>query len=181
MQDLAKMNITDRLVLGRRDNNVPKAAPAKPAQPQKKIQAVSDDNILYEVGSDNESEGQKKGVMRLTKATQLNQLTRRVRDATDNVTLARIVRDFVELLDSSRSRTLTKEGFTFLDSLYKQLADPSVYIVPIRTSRKQHLSTQSENLPDVVARKQKTMKMRRNRLTFCSTQQKSVLFREIGC
>lgn len=165
MHDLMKMDINDRLVLGRRDHNVPPpaAAPAKPERPAKKAApAPSDDHIVYEISDDEEggSEGQKKGVMRLTKAVQLIQLTRRVQDTTDNVALARVIRDFVELLDSSRSRTLTKEGFAFLDAVYKQLADPSVYVVPIRSSRKQHLSSQSENnVPEGVARKEKTMKM----------------------
>ncbi|KAI0087784.1 kinase-like protein [Irpex rosettiformis] len=159
MQDLVRMDIKDRLALGRRDNNVPQAVPTKPNRPPKKVASSSDDRVVYDISSGDESEGQKKGVMRLAKATQLTQLTRRARDSRDNIALARVIREFVELLDSSRSRILTKEGFSFLDSLYKQFADPSVYVVPIRSSRRQHLSSQSENIPEGVARKEKTMKM----------------------
>jgi casein kinase 1 len=39
------------------------------------------------------------------------------------------------LLQANSSRTLTKEGFAFLDALYKQLVDPSVFVLPLRTSR----------------------------------------------
>ena len=83
--------------------------------------------------------------MRLTKAAQLTALTRKVQDATDNVLLARVVRDFVDVLESSRSRTLTKEGFAVLDALHKQLADPSVFVAPLRTKAPLRASGASEN------------------------------------
>jgi casein kinase 1 len=155
------MDLKDRLVLGRRDHNVAQpAAPAaaKQGRPTKKSEATSEDQLTRVDFSDDEEYGQKKGVMRLTKATQLVALTRRVRETTDNVALAGVVRDFTEVLDSSRSRTLTKEGFAFLDALYKQLADPSVYVVPIRTSRRQ-VSLQQENKSEGDARRAKVNKL----------------------
>lgn len=107
---------------------------------------ISDDE------DENEPMGQKAAVTRLPKAAQLAQLARRVPDATDNAMLARVTRDFADVLQSSRSRTLTKEGFAFLDALYKQLADPSVFAVPLRTSRTRS-GTAQEHAPEADARR----------------------------
>lgn len=149
MGDLAKLNLGERPILGNRDNNV--VQPDKP----KNFHAASQDDVAV-LSSGSENEGQKKAVVRLTKASQLVHLTRLVRETTDNVALSRVVREFKEVLDSSRSRTLTKEGFAFLDALYKQLADPSVYVVPMRTSRKQY---DQENLDDGNARRARMTKL----------------------
>ena len=72
---------------------------------------------------------------RHTKASQITKLTQAAGQAADNRALAQITADFVKVLQSSNSRTLTREGFAFLDALHKQLADPSVFIVPLRTSK----------------------------------------------
>ncbi|KAJ7644075.1 kinase-like domain-containing protein [Roridomyces roridus] len=69
------------------------------------------------------------------KAYKLAKLTKRASEATDNPQLSELVLEFIEILRSNSSRTLTKEGFAFIDALYKQLADPSVFIMPLRTSR----------------------------------------------
>ncbi|KAJ6508887.1 kinase-like domain-containing protein [Mycena sanguinolenta] len=69
------------------------------------------------------------------KAYKLNKLTKRMSDASDNSAISELVVAFVDLLKSYTSRTLTKEGFAFIDALYKQLADPSVFALPARTSR----------------------------------------------
>jgi casein kinase 1 len=74
-------------------------------------------------------------VHRYTKAAQITKLTRAAGQAADNRVLAQLTGDFVKVLQSSNSRTLTREGFAFLDALHKQLADPSVFIVPLRTSK----------------------------------------------
>ena len=66
------------------------------------------------------------------KAVRLGDLSRRASTASDNQTLARLVREFVEVLRMNSSRTLTREAFVFLDVLYKQLDDPSVFIQPAR-------------------------------------------------
>ena len=153
LKDLARLHLGEqRQVLGNREN-IPRVADqpvaAKPAHPRKSEPEV----IIISDGDENASPlGQKAGVLRLPKATQLAQLARRVPGATDNTTLARVVRDFVDVLQSSRSRTLTKEGFTFLDALYKQLADPSVYAVPLRGSRTRSGHAQ-EAAPDADARR----------------------------
>lgn len=72
---------------------------------------------------------------RHNKAAQITKLTQAAGQAVDNRVLAQITTDFVKVLQSSNSRTLTREGFAFLDALHKQLADPSVFIVPLRTSK----------------------------------------------
>ena len=66
------------------------------------------------------------------KAVRLGDLSRRASTATDNQTLARLVKEFVEVLRMNSSRTLTKEAFVFLDVLYKQLNNPSVFVRPAR-------------------------------------------------
>jgi casein kinase 1 len=75
------------------------------------------------------------GAHRHTKAAQITKLTQAAGQAADNRALAQITADFVKVLQGSNSRTLTREGFAFLDALHKQLADPSVFIVPLRTSK----------------------------------------------
>ncbi|EEB92730.1 hypothetical protein MPER_08719, partial [Moniliophthora perniciosa FA553] len=69
------------------------------------------------------------------KAYKLSKLTSKVSKAIDNCELAQRVHEFVAVMRSNTSRTLTKDGFGFLDALHKQLADPSVFIEPMRTSR----------------------------------------------
>jgi len=66
------------------------------------------------------------------KAVRLGDLSRKASTASDDQTLARLVKEFVEVLRMNSSRTLTKEAFVFLDVLYKQLDDPSVFIQPAR-------------------------------------------------
>ncbi|KAJ7212183.1 kinase-like domain-containing protein [Mycena pura] len=83
------------------------------------------------------------------KAYKLLKLKKRAEEATDNTALSELVLEFVGILKSNSSRTLTKEGFAFLDTLYKQLADPSVFILPMRTSRQRSSDQriQQENEP----------------------------------
>ena len=66
------------------------------------------------------------------KALRLNQLAEKASSATENKSLAAIVKEFSEVLKMNSSRTLTREAFYFLDVLYKQLDDPSVFIKPTR-------------------------------------------------
>ncbi|KAF5382612.1 hypothetical protein D9615_002968 [Tricholomella constricta] len=67
-----------------------------------------------------------------TKAQRLTKLAAKVPSATDNVALSGLVREFIEVMKSNSGRTLTKEGFFFLDALYEQLADPSDFTTPLR-------------------------------------------------
>jgi casein kinase 1 len=84
---------------------------------------------------------------RVTKAARITKLTQAACQAADNRVLAQITADFVKVLQSSNSRTLTREGFAFLDALHKQLADPSVFIVPLRSSKTRSSRSQQTNSP----------------------------------
>jgi casein kinase 1 len=59
-------------------------------------------------------------------------LTTRASNAKDNAALAALVKEFVDVMKMNSSRTLTREAFGFLDVLFKQLDDPSVFIGPKR-------------------------------------------------
>ncbi|KAF4577125.1 hypothetical protein EYR36_005112 [Pleurotus pulmonarius] len=73
---------------------------------------------------------------RTPKAYRLDRLAAKLGSATDNARLAAIVLEFIQVLKGyNSSRALTKEGFAFLDALHKQLSDPSVFVLPMRTSR----------------------------------------------
>lgn len=151
LQGLVGLHVAERPVLGARNINeappppppqaIPKPAP-KPIQvPKPPVHEDSEEIIVISSGDENSARPEH----RLPKAEQLNKLIVRIMHVTDNIALARIITDFSQILQSSRSRTLTKEGFKILDAVYKQLADPSVYIVPIRTSRSRHTQNQNES------------------------------------
>jgi casein kinase 1 len=123
LHDLARLQINNigRPVLGDRKN----------------VQGNGGDLLLKKPGladvvaiSDGESSGP---VDRYDKAARIVKLTRAAGQAADNRVLAGLTEDFVKVLRNSR--TLTREGFAFLDALHKQLADPSVFIVPLRSSK----------------------------------------------
>lgn len=69
------------------------------------------------------------------KASRLNHLVRQANDASDNQSLAKLVAEFVKVLQDTSSRTLTKEAFAFLDVLNKQLSGPSEFVVPLRQTK----------------------------------------------
>jgi len=136
LNDLANLKLDDRPVLGDRKNinNVVQQAKADAKKPTAII-IISDDTDAGDSAKQKQNHLILPAGTRIPKAIQLNKLTTTVSEATDNGAIAQVVADFVVLLKSNRSRTLTKEGFAFLDALYKQLADPSVYVIPLRTSR----------------------------------------------
>ncbi|KAG6856423.1 hypothetical protein H0H87_004642 [Tephrocybe sp. NHM501043] len=70
-----------------------------------------------------------------SKASRLIKLTAKASHATDNAGLSALVRQFILALKCNSSRQLTKDASAFLDALYKQLADPSVFVAQTRTSR----------------------------------------------
>lgn len=136
LQDLAGLKLENRPVLGDKKNvqvshrqpkpnGLPKAAQPikKPALDTTNVIVISDSSDIPPIAR------------RYAKAEKLDKLTREASNAMDNNALARLVIEFVTLLKSNTSRTLTREGFAFLDALHKQLVDPSVFIVPLRTSR----------------------------------------------
>ena len=120
------------------------AAPARPILGQKDLNAASQRppgrsaakkaREVIEISSDSSTEVPLPA--RNTKPARLMRLTRQCELAVDNKQLAALVGEFLAILNTGTSRTLTKEGFSFLDALYKQLADPSIFIVPMRTSQR---------------------------------------------
>jgi len=136
LNDLANLKLDDRPVLGDR-KNIDNAVRQAKAKTNVKKPATEVIVIISDETDDGETKDHSPPpvVARIPKAAQLNKLTATAYAAPDNKALSQVVLDFVAFLQSNRSRTLTKEGFGFLDALYKQLADPSVFAVPLRTSR----------------------------------------------
>ena len=134
LYDLANLQLGDRRVLGERntDANKPRGHGHAAGRLPPNVIIISDGD-----GDGDENAGPAKppSGTRMTKAMHLNKIARSVSNTHDNSNLAAVVEEFVDLLQASRSRTLTKEGFAVLDALHKQLADPSVFIQPLRTSR----------------------------------------------
>ncbi|KAI0304509.1 kinase-like domain-containing protein [Multifurca ochricompacta] len=111
------------------------------------------------------SDGEQGPVHRYNKAARIVKLTQAAGQAADNRVLAQITANFVKVLQDSNSRTLTREGFAFLDALHKQLADPSVFIIPLRTSKtRSSRSQEEEEIPGEDAPHE-----RRNRLNILRT------------
>lgn len=150
LNDLANLKLDDRPVLGDRKNinNVVQQAKVEAKKPAAEVIIVSDETDPGDLAKKKQNHLILPAGTRIPKAIQLNKLTATVSEATDNGAIAKVVTDFVALLQSNRSRTLTKEGFAFLDALYKQLADPSVYVVPLRTSRNADKEQQVLGAPD---------------------------------
>ncbi|KAH9847919.1 CK1/CK1 protein kinase [Lenzites betulinus] len=176
LNGLANMQLGERQVLGVRDNLVnqnrdtpPKdGKPAKPAQkPLPKahevIDLVSSDEEQDTSRNENAHARAPAAATRLPKAARLAQIAREVGAATDNTALAARVRDFARAMEENRSRMLTKEGFAVLDALHRQLADPSVFVAPIRTARPRG-SAASENSLDAGAGARETRQGKMNRL-----------------
>ncbi|KAG2153025.1 kinase-like domain-containing protein [Suillus bovinus] len=133
LNDLAKLQLNPpRPILGDQ-TNVPAPARKDDAKKSSEIISVSDSS------ADGRSRPNGQPLppctpVRTKKASQLQKLKLAVLDATDNAALAVAVEEFKKFLQLG-SRTLTKEGFAFLDALYKQLADPSIFVQPLRTLR----------------------------------------------
>ncbi|THH30032.1 hypothetical protein EUX98_g4143 [Antrodiella citrinella] len=158
---LANLALGPRPVLGERDVNEPNV-PRPPVAEEGKKKAQPGDNVIV-VSDDSENDADKPPTGgRLPKAARLAALARTVSSATDNAALSKLVLEFWQVLQLNRSRALTKEGFAFLDALYKQLSDPSVYIVPMRTSRSRG-QTSTEN-PEVLDRQRKMNELLRLRI-----------------
>lgn len=92
----------------------------------------SDDKEVIVISSSDEDDSTKP----VPKARRIYLLRTKVSAATDNATLSGLLLEFVEVLEKTYSKSLTVEGFAFLDTLYKQLADPSVFVQPMRTSKR---------------------------------------------
>ncbi|KAG2145866.1 kinase-like domain-containing protein [Suillus clintonianus] len=133
LNDLAKLQLNPpRPILGDQ-TNVPAPTRKDDAKKPGEIISVSDSS------EDGRSKPNAQPLpprtpVRTKKASQLQKLKLSVLDSTDNAELAIAVEEFAKFLQLG-SKTLTKEGFAFLDALYKQLADPSIFVHPLRTLR----------------------------------------------
>jgi len=135
LQDLAKLQLSPPLPILRDQTNVPDLARTK------KVDAKKPSKIVSTSDHSDDSRWKPHALplpprtpVRSKKANQLQRLRFSVLSATDNPALAVAVQEFAQFLQLG-SKTLTKEGFAFLDALYKQLADPSIFVQPLRTSR----------------------------------------------
>ncbi|KIK07961.1 hypothetical protein K443DRAFT_672843 [Laccaria amethystina LaAM-08-1] len=135
LNDLAKLNMGARQILGDRTNveDVVKHTKAD----AKLNSGQRSEPITISSGSESDTR-----VNLMPKAYQLNQLAEQVSKATDNPAISQLVRQFIGVLKINSSRTLTREAFHFLDKLYKQLDDPSVFIKAKKTSQTRSFSEQ---------------------------------------
>jgi casein kinase 1 len=141
LQDLANLKLGDRKILGDRKNVVVTSNDDEKGCDTPKANRLAD---VVEISSGSE---ELPAPTVIPKADRLVQLAKAVPGATDNLALSNIITDFITALQSNTSRILTKEGFAFLDVLYNQLADPSVYILCHRTI--QTRSSDKEQVPDL--------------------------------
>lgn len=106
----------------------------------------SDDVIIVSSSEEDDS------TRPVPKARRIYLLRTKVSAATDNATLSKLLLEFVEVLEKTYSKSLTVEGFAFLDTLYKQLADPSVFVQPLRTSKRSGGSVNDTQESDALAK-----------------------------
>jgi len=108
----------------------------------------SDDKDVIVISSGDEDDSTKP----VPKARRIYLLRTKVSAATDNATLSKLLLEFVEVLEKTYSKSLTVEGFAFLDALYKQLVDPEVFIQPMRTSKRSGGSANDTQEADALAK-----------------------------
>ena len=111
-------------------------------------QPSSDDKEVIDISSGDEDDSAED----VPKARRIYLLRTKVSAATDNATLSKLLLEFVGVLEKTYSKSLTVEGFAFLDTLYKQLADPSVFVQPMRTSKRSGGSANDTQEADALAR-----------------------------
>ncbi|TDL23123.1 kinase-like protein [Rickenella mellea] len=81
-----------------------------------------------------------------SKSVKLRRLTKQASAAADNTALGETVHGFIDVLQANRSRAMTADGFAFLDTLKKQLEDPSVFIINSKGSRPSRTRSQTKAL-----------------------------------
>lgn len=134
LNGLMNLNLEPQHVLGDRtnvQNAMQKAKEDAKIESQKNADSGGRANVIV-VASHSDNNDTVPVRFQPPKAVRLGDLSRKASTASDDQTLARLVKEFVEVLRMNSSRTLTKEAFVFLDVLYKQLDDPSVFIQPAR-------------------------------------------------
>ncbi|KAK7469176.1 hypothetical protein VKT23_003667 [Stygiomarasmius scandens] len=133
LHDLTNLQLGAQPVLGDRTNieEAVRNAKRKAQEPDSDRQAIT-----ISSGSDASDDDTIPPPFMTKKAYRISKLASKVPHATDNSALSNLIAEFVTVLKSNTSRTLTKDGFGFLDALVKQLADPSVFVIPMRTRSK---------------------------------------------
>ncbi|KAG6377219.1 kinase-like domain-containing protein [Boletus reticuloceps] len=161
LQDLAKLQLNHRPALADQTNT-----PTPGAQVAKPNDAEEEDDVIDLTGDSTQTREKPKNSgphtpVRIKKFERLWQLRVAVSKSTDNAALSKIVADFATVLkETGTSKTLTIEGFSFLDALRKRLGDPAAFMQPMRTSRARstsNLDKEAEPQPayvklDLVAR-----------------------------
>jgi len=129
LHDLTNLQLGAQPVLGDRTNieEAVRNAKRKAQEPDSDRQAIT-----ISSGSDASDDDTIPPPFMTKKAYRISKLASKVPHATDNSALSNLIAEFVTVLKSNTSRTLTKDGFGFLDALVKQLADPSVFVIPMR-------------------------------------------------
>jgi casein kinase 1 len=138
LNDLTKLNLAAKPILGDRTNVQQAVLKAQAdAKLDSSEQAAAEGSGVGSkraivISSGSERSGAVPMRYQQPKAALLNRLSDRASIAPDNATLSQLVKEFKDVLQINSSRTLTREAFYFLDVLYKQLDDPSVFIKPAR-------------------------------------------------
>lgn len=139
LQDLAKLQLNNRPALADQTNTpTPGAHVAKLKDASEEGDVI---DLTVESSRGRQTPKQSKNPsprtpVRVKKSERLWQLRLAVPKSKDNAALSRIVTEFATVLrETGTSKTITIEGFSFLDGLYKQLGDPAAPVQPIRTSR----------------------------------------------
>ncbi|KAE9404021.1 CK1/CK1 protein kinase [Gymnopus androsaceus JB14] len=137
INDLGRLNLVETQTLADRTNV------AQAVRKAKADTGKDSDKRIISVSSGSGSENDTVPPAFISpKAYKLSKLTAKASDATDNAALSNLVQEFINVMKSNTSRTLTKDGFAFLDALNKQLEDPSVFLAPMRS--KEDLGIQRE-------------------------------------
>ncbi|KAG9315662.1 kinase-like domain-containing protein [Chiua virens] len=154
LHDLAKLELNRRPALADQTN-----APA-PAKVEAKPNDAKEDDSAIDLTLDStqgrRTPDQPKNMaprtpVRIKKSERLYKLRMELVKSTDNAAISKIVTEFSTVLkEIGTSKTLTIEGFCFLDALHKQLNGPTAGLgQPMRTSRTRssHLDPATESQP----------------------------------
>lgn len=145
LQDLAKLQLNNRPPLADQTNAPPadtQAAKPKDAKDDGDVIDLSGDSTGGRRTPEQPKNLQPRTPVRIKKSERLWKLRIELSKSTDNAAISKIVTEFATVLkETGTSRTLTIEGFSFLDALCKQIGNPAALAQPTRTSR-----TRSSNL-----------------------------------
>jgi hypothetical protein len=164
LQDLTKLHLNNRPALADQTNvPTPDTQVAKPNDTKEGGDTI---DLTTDSSGGRRTPEQPKNLpprtpVRIKKSERLWHLREAASKSADNTALSKVVAEFATVLkETGTSKTLTIEGFCFLDALYKQLGNPASLVQPMRTSRARstvNLDQDAESQPayvklDLVAR-----------------------------